>query len=116
MTEDNTKLGNSEIAKILKLYCCAPTARVISREIRFALAKASEKQSGRAAAESIGFTCEEPPSKICRYSGEMNYRVYGAPKENVDAQKLHIVSYSLLLPDHDNPKNIDFNTETTVGQ
>lgn len=46
----------------------------------------------------------------------MNYRVYGAPKENVDAQKLHIVSYSLLLPDHDNPKNIDFNTETTVGQ
>jgi len=113
-TEDNTGLGKSEIARILKLYCCAPSERVIVREIQIALGKANKDHSPRVAAESIGFTCEEPPSQTCRYAGEMKYQVHGAPKENKDAQKVHIVSYSILLASYDKLDNIRFETKTTV--
>ena len=114
VTEDNAGLGRSEIARILKLYCCAPTERVIAREIQIALTKASKGQSPRVAAESIGFTCDDPPSQTCRYAGEMKYQVHGAPKENKDAQKVHIVSYSILLASYDKLDNIGCETKTTV--
>jgi hypothetical protein len=114
VTEDTTGLGNSEIAGILKRSCCVVNEMVV-QNIRTVLEKAKVGRSLRSAAESVGFTCEESPSKTCRYVGMMTYQVHGAPKENVDAQKVHIISYSIVLPTYDNTNDIQVDQKTTIA-
>lgn len=113
-TEDTTGLGRSEIARILKNICCAPPGWLIREKIQISLGEASKDHSARAAAESIGFACDASPSKICRYAGEMKYQVHGVPKENIDAEKIHIVSYSIVLPNYDDVNDIRAERKTTV--
>ena len=113
VTENTTGLGNSEIATILKRSCCVADEMVV-KNIKAALENAKHGQSLCSAAESIGFTCEALPSKTCRYAGTMRYQVHGAPKENRDAQKVHIVSYSILLPSYDNTNDVRADQETTI--
>lgn len=112
-TEDTTGLGNSEIATILKRSCCVADQMVV-KNIKAALEKAKDGQSLRSAAESVGFTCEASPSKTCRYAGTMTYQIHGAPKENIDSQKVHIVSYSILLPSYDNTNDVRADQKTTI--
>ncbi len=72
-------------------------------------------RSWRAAAEAVGFTCEDPPKKVCRYAGERQYQL-DYPKITTDplVNKIHIMSYSVTLPDHDNPNDIDVRGMTFV--
>lgn len=113
VTEDTAGLGNSEIARILKQSCCVVNLMHVHK-IKAALEKAREGRSYRSAAEAVGFMCEAPPSKICQYAGKMTYQVHGAPKENVDAQKVHILSYSILLPDYENTDGVRIEQDTTI--
>ena len=81
-TEDTTGLGKSELARMVRNHCCSNGAeRVLARNITMALGKTTRGQSYRAVAESFGFTCEDPPSKTCRYAGEMTYQVHGVPEK-----------------------------------
>src|SRR5215467_8009114 len=114
-TEDTAGLGKSEIARILRTKCCAGFEELIARDIQVALDRAGKNGSSREAAESVGFTCDNPPSKTCRYRGEMTYQVHGAPKENQDAQKVHIVSYSILLSSHDHTDDVRVQQQTMVA-
>ncbi len=103
-TEDTRGLGQSKIARVLASYCCIVPEGMIAREIRIVLEKAGRERSSRAVAESVGFTCEAPPSMTCRYAGEMTYQVHDAPRENKDVpQRAYIVSYSIVLLNHDEP-------------
>lgn len=104
MTEDTTGLGKSEIAKVLADSCCSHPDWRIAQKIRIALEKAGKGRPSRAATESVGFTCEDLPSRTCRYAGEMTYQIYGAPRENKDfLQRGYMVSYSIVLPNYDEP-------------
>ncbi|ULA60366.1 MAG: hypothetical protein LZF60_230102 [Nitrospira sp.] len=113
-TEDTTGLGNSEIARTLKDMCCAPSEHLMNEQIQLALKKANATHGPREAAESIGFACEQPPSLTCRYVGEMACQVHGAPKENTDAQKVHIVSYSIVLADYTDRNSIHAERKTSI--
>lgn len=113
-TEDTTGLGKSEIAKILSNICCAPTEWLIAEKIQIALGKADKGLGPRAGAESIGFTCDSPPSQTCRYAGERKYQLYGVPKGNPEAEKIHILSYSIVLLDYADTKNIWVEQTTTI--
>src|SRR5215467_13420168 len=112
-TEDTTGLGDSEIARILKNICCAPPDWLITEKIQIAI-KVSKEHSPRAAAESIGFTCDDPPSKTCGYTGEMKYQLHRVPNNNTDAQKIHIVSYSIVLPNYNDPNDLRVERTTTL--
>lgn len=86
----------------------------MQERIQLALKKASANHGPREAAESIGFTCEQPPSLTCRYVGEMTYQVHGAPKENTDAQKVHVVSYSIVLDNYMDRNSVHAERKTSI--
>lgn len=113
-TEDTTGLGKSEIARILSNICCALDESLIAEKIHIALDNANKKHGPRLAAESIGFTCDSPPGQTCQYAGERKYQLHGVPESNSEAAKVHIISYSIMLPDYADTKNIVVEQTTTT--
>jgi hypothetical protein len=115
ITRNSEGLGKSEIARILQHACCAAYEKIIARKVSDALEAAREGQSARAAAEKIGLICDNPPSKTCRYNGEMKYQFHVEPNpENPDAHKIHIVSYKIILGNYDEPNNLIVEQKTSV--
>ncbi len=114
ISEDTTGLGKSEIARIVKSACCSDAEVVIARNITGVLNNAMVGRLPRAAAESVGFTCENPPGQSCRYTGESKYQIHPMPKNNPDAGKVHIVSYTVVLPNYDDPNDVRVEQKTTV--
>ena len=113
-TVDTQGLGESDIAKLLKDRCCTNEEDQIVREITTVLKKAMVSRSVRAAAESIGFTCEDPPSQMCRYAGEKTYRFYNLPEGHRESGKTHIVTYLIVLPNYDNQDDVRVQQKDTV--
>ncbi len=114
VTADTSGLGRSEIARVLTSYCCeVPEERIVT-QLRLALKLASEGRSPRAAAEAIGFTCETPPKTACRYVGELKYQFHGL-KENKEAEQVRVATYSIELPNYDNPSDIQVLRRITSG-
>ena len=113
---DSRGLGQSDIAKLLENQCCTNAEDRIARDIVLALEKARVGRSPRASAESIGFTCEDLPSRACKYAGEKRYRFYNLPKGHEESDKIHIVKYVIFLPDYDDHKNVRVMQTDTVVQ
>jgi len=111
---DNSGLGNSEIDEIVKSECCVGAEQRIARKSADSLKKAKNSHSARQAAESIGFTCDPPPSHSCRYSAEQKYRYHNFPKGHVLTGKVQVVTYSLVLLNYDEPDTIDVQKEEKI--
>lgn len=111
---DNSELGKSAIDQIIRSECCVGAEERIARKTVEALAKARNAHSQRAAAESIGFICDEPPSRICRYTGSQKYRVANFQKDHPLVGKVKIVTYFVVLPDYEQPNTIDVQQNETV--
>lgn len=113
---DSQGLGPSDIARLLKDRCCTNDEDQIARDITLALVKAKAGRSLRASAESIGFICEDLPSRACKYAGENKYRFYNLPKGHEGNGKIHIAKYFIVLPDYDDPKNVRVQQINTIDQ
>jgi hypothetical protein len=114
LSVDNSGLGKSEIDNIVRSECCGGAEERIAKKSVDSLKKAKGSHSPRQAAESIGFTCDPPPSQTCRYTGEQKYRYHNFPKGHVLTGKVQVVTYSLVLANYDEPDTIDVQKEEKI--
>ncbi len=109
---DNSLLGKSVIDEIIRGEAGVGAEELIARKTTAALIKLRGDHSPRSAAESIGFICEQLPSRTCRYMGQQRYSFSYLPKGHPMIGKAKIVTYSIVLFDNEVPNNVDVQKQT----
>jgi hypothetical protein len=102
ISENTQGLGQGQIATLFR-YDWGFPEDFFSEKIKELLITANKSNQPRSAAESVGMTCEAPPSRSCKYFGVVRYFFINGPSGNPDADKPHYVRINVTLPDFNNP-------------